>query len=286
MSKRKRFGEILVEAGIVTEVLLAKALALQKESGRRLGQVLEEMGVASERDTAVVLARQFGFKTVQNLAKYAFPEEVLGLIGSEEALKRSIFPLKREGRSLYLAMVNPLDMETIDNLSFKLEMRIIPAVTTAGEIQAAVHQHYLGARPQEEKTVVQGKWSVLVVEDQEVVRSMLVIVLQKEGYRILEACNGTEGLKMALGQMPQLILTDTVMPVMDGLTMFRSLQANAAAKNIPVIALTSKASPEEESKLLDLGYFDFISKPVSPVRLLARVRRALRVCYGDVEPPA
>lgn len=285
MSKRKKFGEILVEAGIVTEELLARALARQKESGRRLGQVLEEMGVASERDTAVVLARQFGFKTVQNLAKYSFPDDVLGLISSEEALKKSIFPLKKEGRTLYLAMVNPLDMDTIDALNFKLEMRIVPAVTTPGEIQAAVHQHYLGARPSEEKSLVSGRWSILVVEDQEMVRLMVVGALRAEGYNVLEASNGAEGLKMALGKMPQLVLTDTVMPVMDGLTMFRSLKANPATKNLPVLALTSKSLPEDEAKLLDLGYFDFISKPVNPVRLMARVRRALKACYGDVEPP-
>ncbi len=286
MSKRKRFGEILVEAKVVSEEVLNKALEKQKSSGKRLGQVLEEMGVVSEKDTAVALARQFGFKTVQNLAKFSFPEDILGLVQSEVALKRSIFPLKRDGKVLYLAMVNPLDMETIDNLSFRTGMRIVPCVTTPGEIQAAVHQHYLGGRPHNEPAPTSDWWSILVVDDHELARSAILAALKREGFNTREATNGAEGLQAACQNPTHLIITDTVMPRMDGCEMFRALQANQTTRNIPVIALSSKSAPEEEAKLLNMGYFDFIAKPINPVRLLARVNRALQVVYGPGGPPA
>ncbi|BCR06734.1 two-component system response regulator [Desulfuromonas versatilis] len=286
MSKRKRFGEILVEAKVVSQEVLDKALQVQKSTGKRLGQVLEDMGVVSERDTAVALARQFGFKTVQNLAKYSFPEDILKLVPSETALKLSIFPLKREGKTLYLAMVNPLDMDVIDNLSFQTGLRVAPCVTTAGEIQAAVHQHYLGGRPNEpEGQETADWWTILVVDDQELVRSAILAALKREGYNTVEAANGADGLKLACQNPPHLIISDTVMPRMDGFEMFRALQANNTTRNIPVMALSSKSAPEEEAKLLDAGYFDFIPKPINPVRLGARVRRALRVTYGPGGPP-
>ncbi len=286
MSKRKRFGEILVEARVVSQGQLDKALESQKKSGKRLGQVLEEMGVVSERDTAVALARQFGFKTVQNLARYSFPEDLLKLIRSEDALKKNIFPLKREGKTLYLAMVNPLDMEVIDNLTFQTGLGVVPCVTTGGEIQAAVHQHYLGGRPREaEKSDNADWWTILVVDDQELVRSAIIAALKRDGYNTVEAANGADGLKMACQNPPHLIISDTVMPRMDGFEMFRALQTNNTTRNIPVIALSSKAAPEEEAKLLDAGYFDFIPKPINPVRLGSRVRRALRVTYGPGGPP-
>lgn len=285
MSKRKRFGEILVEAGVISETQLNLALDKQRGSGQRLGQVLEEMGIVSEKDVAVVLARQFGFKTVQNLAKYSFGDDLLSLVDSDSALKRSIFPLKLEGKSLYLAMVNPLDMETIDNLTFRTGLRILPCVTTPGEIQAAVNKHYLGGgETVAPKSEAPDWWNILVVDDQELVRAAIAAALKREGYLVSEAINGAEGLKAACQQLPHLIITDTVMPRMDGFEMFRALQSQAATRAVPVIALSSRSTPEEEAKLLDAGYFDFIAKPINPIRLTSRVRRALRISYGEKPP--
>jgi CheY-like chemotaxis protein len=282
MSKRKRFGEILVEAGVLNEASLQEALTRQKGSGRRLGQVLEEMGVVAEKDIAVAVARQFGFKAVRDFAKYVFPEALLRLVDGEQALKSLIFPLKQEEKTLYLAMVNPLDMETIDNLSFRTGLRIVPCVTTPTEIHEAVHAHYLPKQPSREQA---DWWNILVVDDQEMIRLAVSAALRRQGYGMIEAGNGAEGLKAALQQKPHLIITDTVMPRMDGYEMFRALQGNAATRHIPVIALSSKASAEEEARLLDQGYFDFVAKPINPVRLVARVKRALRIAYCEEEPP-
>lgn len=282
MNRRKKFGEILVEAGAVSEAVLQSALQKQKGTGKRLGMVLEEMGVIAEKDIAVVLSRQFGYKTVRDFAKYTFSAELLALVDGGQALKFLIFPLKQEDKALYLAMVNPLDVETIDNLSFRTGLRIVPCVTTAGEIQEAVSRHYLHAGQQAEKSAW---WTVLVVDDQEMVRLAIVAALRKEGYTLQQADNGAEGLKIALQQKPHLIITDTVMPRMDGYEMFRALQANAATRDVPVIALSSKAAAEEEAKLLDMGYFDFVAKPINPVRLTARIKRALRLVYGEGGPP-
>jgi CheY-like chemotaxis protein len=279
---RKRFGEILVEAGAVRENVLQQALGQQKGSGKRLGAVLEEMGVISEQDIAVVLSRQFGIKQVRDFAKYTFPKELLKLVDGEKALKTLIFPLKKDDKSLYLAMVNPLDMATIDDLSFRTGMRIIPCVTTPSEIQTAVNKHYFSA--EEKPSEKRDWWTILVVDDQDIVRGAVAAALKKKGFNLLEAANGAEGLKTAFQQPPHLIITDTVMPRMDGYEMFRALQANPKTARIPVIALSSRAAAEEEARLLDLGYFDFVAKPINPVRLVARVSRALRIVYGDSVP--
>ena len=284
MAKRKRFGEILIEARVVDEHQLQRALEKQKGTGRRLGQVLEEMGVVTERDIAAALARQFGIKTVSNIAKAKFSDELLSLFDSDTATDKLLFPLKKEGTTLFLAMVNPLDIETIDNISFNKGLRVIPCVTTPSEIQAAVNRHYLNI------VVEQGFepdtwWTVLVVDDQDLVRSAVIAALKKEGYNLLQAANGADGLKIALEEKPHLIIADTVMPRMDGYEMFRAIQSNLSIKHIPVMALSSKSSPEEEAKLLEMGYHDFIAKPINPVRLVARTRHALRLVYGDSPPP-
>lgn len=281
MTTRKRIGELLVEAGAITESTVQAALARQKGTGKRLGVVLEEMGAISEKDIAAALSRQFGYKLVRDFAKYRFPAEVLALIDAEQALKSMIFPLKLEDKTLYLAMMNPLDMEIIDSVAFRTSLRIIPCVTTAQDVQEAVSRHYLQRGQESEEG---GWWKILVVDDQEMVRLAIVAALRKEGYTLLQAENGAEGIKIALQQKPHLIILDTVMPRMDGYEMFRSLQAGADTRGIPVVALSSKAAAEEEAKLLEMGYYDFVAKPVNPVRLLARVKRALRLVYGECGP--
>lgn len=282
MQKRKRFGEILVEAKVVDEQQLARALEKQRGTGRRLGQVLEEMGVVTERDIAAAVARQFGFKTVANIARASFSAELLAMADGDTAMNKLMFPLKKEGSTLFLAMVNPLDIETIDNLSFKSGLRVIPCVTTPSEIQSAVNRHYF--KIVEQTSEPDAWWTVLIVDDQDLVRSAAVAALKRQGFNLLEASNGADGLKVALQNKPHLIIADTVMPRMDGYEMFRAIQGSPGIKNIPVIALSSKSTAEEEAKILEMGYFDFIAKPINPVRLVARVKHALRIVHGNTPP--
>jgi len=281
MSKRKLFGEILVDAGILSEKTLQKALSKQRGSGRHLGQILEEHGIVTERDISIVLARQFGLQTVKDISRHQFPNEILALVSGDEALRKLIFPLKIEGRKLHLAMVNPLDMQTIDDIGFRTGLSVTPCVTVRSEITDAVHRHFLGEEPRELKDW----WTVLVVDDQELVRSAMAAALERDGYCVLQANNGAEGLKLATTQLPHLIVSDTVMPHRSGDEMFRGLQNNPRTRKIPVIALSSKGAVEEEARILDLGYFDFIAKPINALRLQARVRRALSLVHGETPPP-
>lgn len=281
MPARKKLGEILVEAGVLTEQALKSALARQQETGRYLGQVLEEYGIVSEENIARALARQFNMQVVRKIATHTFPESLLNLLDSDLALKKLIFPLKLQDKKLYLAMADPLDMALIDDLSFKLGLTLVPCVTTRSEIVAAVKKHYLRQAELSEHDW----WTILVVDDQELVRSAAAAALERVGYRVLQATNGAEGLKLALQTFPHLIVSDTIMPRMTGDEMFRTLQSNPRTRQIPVIGLSSKSTPEEEARILDLGYFDFVAKPINAIRLQARVKRALLAIYGESPPP-
>ena len=282
MQRRKRFGEILVEAKVVSAEALERALVRQRTTKRRLGQVLEEMGVVTERDIAAALARQFGFKTVANIARASFPEKLLSLIGPEAAMSKLVFPLRTESGALHLAMVNPLDMDAIDTLAFKTGLRVVPFVTTPSEIQAAIKTHYYS--PHAAAGQSRRQWTLLVIDNQDAVRKTTMTTLAQLGYELIEAEQAGEGLKLALHRRPHLIITDTTLPRMDGDELFRVLRSNDQTRQIPVIALSSRASVEEEARLLDLGFHDYIPKPVKPVRLVARVKRLLRLVYGDLPP--
>ena len=275
---RKKMGEILLEKDVISKEDLDKALLRQKSSQKPIGQILEDMDVILEEDIAQALATQFGFPYVKRFARYKFPADVLAKIDPDTALAQLVFPLKIDKKTLYLAMSNPLDMALQSDLAFKLAMRISPCVATPEEVKAAIRKHYLTDLPLDETQ--SDASTILLVDNQEIVLGAAEAALKKDGYAVYKARNGAEGLKVATQLEPDLIITDIVMPRMDGMEMFRALQAHSDINEIPVIALSAKSSPEDEYKLLEMGFFDFIAKPINPTRLLARTRRALRLRQG------
>jgi CheY-like chemotaxis protein len=268
----KHLGDILVEADIISKKTLERALVRQKAGKLRLGTVLEEMGVITEDELAEALGTQFNFKTVKNFIHQTFSQELLDLLPSDFAMKKLVFPLKQKDNMLAVAITDPFDMETMEMLSRITGFQIIPVISTRREILDAISLNYLKSAISSENID-----SILVVEDSAAVAAVIQASLSREGYRVLVACDGLEGLKQAISERPLLIVTDSVMPRMDGYGLLRALKANPMTSEIPVIMLTSKASLEEEQKALDFGFIDFIPKPVQPLRVVSRVKRALEL---------
>jgi CheY-like chemotaxis protein len=268
----KHLGDILVEAEIISKKTLERALARQKGGKERLGTVLEEMGVITEEELAEALGAQFNFKTIKNFIGGSFSQDLLDLLPSDFAMKKLVFPLKQKESMLAVAITDPFDMETMEMLTRITGFQIIPVISTRREILDAISKYYLKSPAMSEKGD-----AILVVEDSAPVAAVIQVALAKAGYRVLVATDGLEGLKLALSERPRLIITDSVMPRMDGFGLHRALMANPMTSDIPVIMLTSKASSEDEQKALDSGFIDFIPKPVQPVRVVSRVKRVLEL---------
>ncbi|MBS4028810.1 MAG: response regulator transcription factor [Ignavibacteriales bacterium] len=117
--------------------------------------------------------------------------------------------------------------------------------------------------------------SILVVDDETDIVELLSYNLKKEGYNILSATNGKEALLQAESK-PDLILLDVMMPQLDGFEVIKQLRKNPATENIPVIFLTAKSSEFDEVVGLELGADDYIIKPISIPKLLARIKSVLR----------
>jgi CheY-like chemotaxis protein len=268
----KNLGDILVEAEIISRKTLEKALVRQKAGNQRLGAVLEEMGVITEEELADALGAQFNFKTVKNIVDSSFSQELLDLLPSDFAMKKLVFPLKQKDSMLAVAITDPFDMETMEMLARITGLQIIPVIAPRREIRDAISRHYLKSSGRSDSSD-----AILVVEDSAPVASLIQAALSGAGYVVLVGNDGLEGLKLALSGRPRLIITDSVMPRMDGFGLFRALKANPMTSEIPVIMLTSKASSDEEQKALESGFIDFIPKPVQPVRVVSRVKRVLEL---------
>jgi len=114
-----------------------------------------------------------------------------------------------------------------------------------------------------------GRATVLVVDDDATVRSLLTKTLEKEGYRVILASNGVEALSLARQHRPQAITLDVLMPQMDGWRALKELKADAALRDIPVIMVTVL---NERGMAIPLGAADFMTKPVDRQRLTALLR--------------
>lgn len=117
---------------------------------------------------------------------------------------------------------------------------------------------------------------ILLVEDNEMNRDMLSRRLSRNGFEIVMAVNGQEGLDLASSENPDLILLDMSLPVLDGWEAARRLKADAGTAKIPVIALTAHAMVQDKEKALAAGCDDFDTKPVELPRLLEKINTLLR----------
>ena len=131
---------------------------------------------------------------------------------------------------------------------------------------------------------------LLIVEDNDDLRAFLFTILSNE-YIVLQAGNGQQGLEIAEKDMPDFIITDVMMPVMDGLTMVHKIKQNNDICHIPIIVLSAKASLEDRLHGLEEGIDDYITKPFSAMYLKSRVnniinqRRMLQQTYVEQIKP-
>ena len=118
---------------------------------------------------------------------------------------------------------------------------------------------------------------ILVVEDDAAILANLSRFLRLEGFEVFTARNGAEGLSAVGAHRPDLVLSDLLMPEMDGETLLAALRADASSSDLPVIFLTASADRAERDAKLQLGASDYLVKPLDLQDLLAAVRRHLPV---------
>lgn len=119
--------------------------------------------------------------------------------------------------------------------------------------------------------------SILLVEDNEMNRDMLSRRLQRKGYQVIMAVDGAEGVAKAESELPDIILMDMSLPILDGWEATRRLKANDQTKNIPIIAQTAHAMAGDREKCLEAGCDDYATKPVELRVLLEKIETLLRI---------
>ncbi len=120
------------------------------------------------------------------------------------------------------------------------------------------------------------KNKVLVIEDEEDIQNLLLLNLESAGYKVLVTDNGYDGLNIARGEFPDLIILDLMLPHMDGLEVCRRLKSDAKLRNIKVMMVTAKGEEVDRIVGFELGADDYVLKPFSIRELLLRVKAIIR----------
>ena len=118
--------------------------------------------------------------------------------------------------------------------------------------------------------------TILVVDDERDLLDLIEYNLKKEGYDVLKAEDGLEGIRLAKKYNPNLVLLDIMMPNMDGLEVIDMFKANESLRDTPIVFLTARADEKTELKGLDKGADDYLTKPISPKKLVSRINAVLR----------
>jgi type IV pilus assembly protein PilB len=164
-----RLGEILLREGLVTREQLGQALTEQKNTKHRLGYVLVKLGLVQELEITKVLARQYRMPAV-DLTRFEVDPKIIKLVPAEMATKSIVLPLKREGRTLTVAMADPTDHGLLEDLKFITRFDLFPVIAGEYTLRNLIEKYYESSDQQLAtllKDMEESGEDVEVVEEQE-----------------------------------------------------------------------------------------------------------------------
>ena len=137
----ERIGELLVREGMISKEQLDKALQEQRQNGTRVGYNLVKLGFVHELELTKMLAKQYKMPAV-DLSRFEVDPKIVKLIPTDIAVKQLVLPLKRDGRTLTVAMADPTNFAVIDDLKFITRFDIVPVIAGEFTMRALVDKHY------------------------------------------------------------------------------------------------------------------------------------------------
>jgi len=124
--------------------------------------------------------------------------------------------------------------------------------------------------------IIMSNFNILVVEDEDAIRGMLMMILEQAGFMPIAAADAEDAQKILDDKLPDLILLDWMLPGMSGAEWARRLKKESMYQEIPIILLTARGEEEDKVRGLEIGADDYMTKPFSPKELVARIRAVLR----------
>jgi type IV pilus assembly protein PilB len=230
---------------------------LNSHEGRRLGDEHGIRSVVAKAGRGCERCRNTGYLDRIPVAESFIPDEAVRRMIREDVSSLDLRAAMRQGgfrsmRDIALEQV-AAGVTSID------EVNRVLTDDDAERVQAARTKH-----------------RVLIVDDDRMIRMLVKLLLEKDGYEVIEGENGLHAVELSRRERPDLMVLDLMMPEMDGFEAIGRLRRDISLATLPVIVLTAESGPDTERRVLELGADDYLIKPFEPGVLLSRVHAAFR----------
>jgi type IV pilus assembly protein PilB len=254
-----RISEIL--NGVFAQRLIRRLcpdcrILLDTREGRRLGEEHGIRSVVARAGRGCDRCRNTGYLDRIPVAEALVPDEATRRMIRDSA---SAADLRAAMRQAGFRSMRDIALDAVTN-----------ALTSIDEVNRVL------ADDDAVRVQARTKHRVLIVDDDRMIRMLVKLLLEKDGYEVIEGENGLHAVDLARRERPDLIVLDLMMPEMDGFEAIGRLRREISLATIPVIVLTAESGPDTERRVLELGADDYLIKPFEPGVLLSRVHAAFR----------
>jgi CheY-like chemotaxis protein len=278
----EEFQKALVRDQIVTGVGLERALQHARSAGIELQDALVSLGLTDE---------QTAYRTLANAAHLPFadltalhPSPLAQHLVPISVLRRhEVLPLAVDDKEIRYVTATPYNVEADRAVSMSTGRPTMAMLACRSDLLKALAANFShsahpssGAQPSSGRPAVSPRPSVLIVDDEATTRTLVRLLLERDGYRVLEAFNGKHALDIAAANDVDLFVMDLLMPELDGYGAILALRHQERHAATPIVVVTTEEGPIVEKQVLDLGADDYILKPFEPTNLTCRIKAAFR----------
>jgi len=278
----EEFQRALVRDHIVTGVGLERALQHSRAAGIELQDAIVSLGLTDEQTAYRALAHAAhlpfaDIKTVHPspLAQHLVPLSVLR--------HHEVLPLAVDDKEVRYVTATPYNLEADRAVSMSTGRPTLAMLTCRSDLRRALAADFASgnhpspsAKPSSGRPGLSPRPSVLIVDDEATTRTLVRLLLERDGYRVFEAFNGKHALDIAAAQDVDLFVMDLLMPELDGYGAILALRHQERHAATPIVVVTTEEGPVVEKQVLDLGADDYILKPFEPTILTSRIKAAFR----------
>lgn len=278
----EEFQKALVRDQIVTSAGLERALQHSRASGIELQDAIVLLGLTDEQTAyrALASAAHLPFADLatvhpSQLAQHLVPVSVLR--------HHQVLPLAVDDKEIRYVTATPYNLEADRAVSMSTGRPTMAFLTCRSDLLKALAADFAdapppaaSAKPSSGRPSVSPRPSVLIVDDEATTRTLVRLLLERDGYRVFEAFNGKHALDIAAAQDVDLFVMDLLMPELDGYGAILALRHQERHAATPIVVVTTEEGPIVEKQVLDLGADDYILKPFEPTNLTSRIKAAFR----------
>ena len=275
------FRQALGREPVMAAAGLGRALQHSLTSGLPLQDAVVALGLIDETTAYRLLATaaQLPFADLHDvqpspLARHLVPPTILH--------RHEVLPLAVDDREVRYVTATPCNPEADRAVSMSTGRGAVAMLTCRTDLRAALAS-YTGGTPSpaetrsgQSKEGAAARGSVLIVDDEATTRTLVRMLLERDGYRVIEAFNGRHALDLVGTQDVDLVVMDLLMPELDGYGAIRALREQEQHAATPIVVVTTEEGPVVEKQVLDLGADDYILKPFEPIVLTSRIKAAFR----------